>query len=589
MPDYADTMTDAVNSPTKVAKVCERVHELKALNHSQWIERARVRDIMNNRKAMAALVGKTIRDPDARLPIANMMLRSNQVLGQKLGRRPDVKKDPPVSTDSDRAHKKADKQARIIESLDRASEMELLLPQVGRWLPGYGFVAGVIRQGKDRNGDPFPNVEIRDPYQTFPAEWGPGQQPCDIAFVYTMTKAALAEKYGTAAAYKQQGNGGAVLLGQAGWSNQGGGGVEVYEYYNQEGCWWVVPETNTLLSFVPNLLSRPQFRVVKRFCFDELNGVGDHAIGIMANMVRLALLQVIAAEDTVMAPLNVSGDLRSGTYRKGRNEINYFTPGSTWQRDLGHIPFEAFQMFDRYEKQLRLITGHSQQDDAISPNSFVTGQGLQELGSQSSTDVREYFTSIDHWMMDLDALRFEWLEKYYGDSELNMFGVAQGAPFAETYIPNKDIHGDYVTRRVHGAMAGFDDATKIVTGLQLVQGEVIDVDTFREQIDGLENHQKIKERILADKAESIFMNSLAARAEQGDPLATDAAIQLLPAGQMREIAEKVFAPPEQAPAAVPVGPPTGGGPPPDVQAVLARLTSGGDASASVSTTGSLAA
>jgi hypothetical protein len=588
-------------SQSKIDEVCHRVSELKQLNQPQWVERAKIRDVMNNRKALEALVGRTIKDRDQRLPIANMIQRAVHVLGLKLGRRPDSKVDPPFSSDSDLAHKKADKRARIVDSLDRACNLEMMLPQIGRWTPGYGFAPAVLRQKLDRNDEPFPNIELRDPFHSFPGEWGAGQEPDDIAFAYVMTREKLQALYPNAVSDRQWDRaGGGVLLGpdSAGWSNQAGRGVAIYEYYDADGCWWVCPASRTLLTYTPNLLSGPQFRVAKRFCFDELTGMGDSAIGVMANMVRLALLATIATEDSVMAGLDVVGELRGGKYIRGRNAVNFFTPGTQVQRTNSRVPFEAFQQFDRLQDQLRLAVGHSRKDDGISPNSFVTGQGLQELSSSDGLEIREYFTVLTHFLQDIDSMRLEWLEKYYGDSTLNMFGVRAGAPFSETYVPSKDIAGNYQTRRVYGAMAGFDDATKIVTGLQLKQGKIIDAGTLREQIDGLENHQKIAERVLAEDAEDVLFASLSARAQQGDPLATQAAIGLLPEGKMKELLTTVFPPPpppdQTAAAGAPppadaVLPPGATAPPPagsgDVQSVLSRLAAGGGVTANVQTVG----
>lgn len=599
---------EAVNSTDGVAGVCHRVLELRRLNELQWVERRRVRQIMNNRQALAALVGKTVKDPDARLPIANLMLSADMVLGQKLGRPPDIKVDPPITNDSDRARKRADKRARILDSHDRNSKMDMLLPQVGRWLPGYGFVAGIIRQGRDRNGQPFPKIELRDPYQSFPGQWGAGQQPADIAFIYTMSAVDLAKQFPTFTLDKSltRVNGGVLLEAvgtsnsdRVGWMSQSGSGIEVYEYYNQDGCWWVVPQTGQLLSYVPNLLSTPQFRVCKRFVFDELAGAFDHAIGVMANMVRIALLNIIAAEDAVMAEMVITGDMRGDTWRRGRNAVNFLTPGSTAHRENSHVPGEVFQQMGVLERQLRLITGHSPSADGESPGgAWVTGKGLEGLDAAASINVREYQTVIRDWLEDLDYLRLEFDEKMYTNETRSMYGVFKGSPFAETYTPSADISGDYMSRRVYGAMAGFDDATKIVSGLQLLQADVIDLETFRENIDGLEDLTRVRERVIGQKAEEAATTALLQMAEQGDQRAMAAAIQLLPAGKMFDVLSSVFlAPPDQQQVG-PDGQPVQQGPapdqmppaaPPDIQSVLARLTSGGQASATVRSSGRVAA
>ena len=54
-------------------------------------------------------------------------------------------------------------------------------------------------------------------------------------------------------------------------------------------------------------------------------------------------------------------------------------------------------------------------------------------------------------------------------------------------------------------MAGFDEPQKIVTGLQLLQAGVIDTETLQDNIDGLENIQKVQERIRKGKPKVFYL------------------------------------------------------------------------------------
>lgn len=584
-----------------VKRVSNRVLELKEQNQEQQRNREKVRNIMDGgAKAVQTLLGSKVKDPEMGLPVANLMLSANTRLGQKLGRRPDAKVDPPYESDSETAVKGAEKRARIIESMDRVCGMEMQLPQLGRWVPGYGFHAWVVRQGRDANGDPYPVAEMRDPFETFPGEWGPQQQPCDVAFCRLISTRKLVEMYPQYAEMLQpRGAGGVVMLDQytatgadrKGWSTQGGAGTELYEYVNDDGTWWVIPDKRIVLSFVPNLLSRPAFWVCKRFAFNQLIGQYDHIIGLMANIARLNLLATIATEDSVMAETVITGDLAQGdNYKRGRNAINFLTPGSTINKMNSRVPFETFQQIDRIERQLRLVAGYPVTDDAQSPNSFVTGRGLEELTTSVGNEITEYQLSFQHSLQALDTMRLEADEVYYPRRQKQMYGSRRGASFAESYTPAVHIKGNYLTRRVYGAMSGFDEPTKIVTGLQLMQADVIDDDTMRENISGLENHSKIKERIRQLKAEKVAFDTLLAMAGQGDAKAMAAAIGLLAPGPMRTLLEGIFLAETEEPAPVEeqMAPPGAAAPPPDVQSVLARLTMGGAAQGGVQTVGQVA-
>lgn len=555
------------------AQACRRVEALKQINRDGQQERRRIRSIMNGGSdALAALLGDKIQGDS--LPVANLMVSADARLAQKLGRAPDIKTDPPVSNDSERARKGAEKRARIVESFDASGKMKMLLPQVGRWLPGYGFVPFIIRQGLNEAGEPYPMVEIRDPYYAYPGPWGVGQQPRDIAFCYTISKDDLCARYPHHAAKIRASTSERVTSADRSWGSQNGGGVEIAEYFNEHGTWWLLAASDLLLEYTPNALTRPHFHVAKRFAFDRLVGQYDHVIGLMAAMARLNLLLIIATEDAVMAETVIIGSLDGDVYKRGRNAVNYLTPGSQMNKMNSRVPFEAFQYMNVLEKQLRVVAGYSGMDDGTSPNSFVTGQGLQELKSDVGLEVREYFTVIEDALVTVDSLRLEWADRFYPGRALPMAGVRGGTPFEETYDPAKDIKGNWRTRRVYGAMAGFDDPTKILTGLQLKAAGLMDSDTLMENIDGLENHSKIKERVRAERAEQAMFLALEGLAQQGDPKAMAASISLLPAGDMKSLLEGVFAPDEEPEAPADPFAAEGGGAVPDVQTIMSRLSAG---------------
>ena len=99
----------------------------------------------------------------------------------------------------------------------------------------------------------------------------------------------------------------------------------------------------------------------------------------------------------------------------------------------------------------------------------------------------------------------------------------------------------YKTRRVYGVMAGFDEPTKIVSGLQLLQAGIIDKETLQENMDGLDNVQKINDRILKDEAERTLFETLKVQASQGDPKATMALVQIYKnPNSMQSILDKFY-------------------------------------------------
>ena len=526
-------------------------------NQSAYSTRGRIRAIMNGGPdGIQALLGDQLKGmQDWQVPVPNLMMSGLEHLSQKIGRIPNLKVDVPNGKDSDRARMKAEKIGRIVNAYDDVQKLELQMPQVGRWLPGYGFAVWVIRERKDANGVPYPIAELRDPYNCFPGYFGADQQPKDMAIVRRVPKEALArtypkyaeqimkkEAYNTdflgvgsayASAYTDQYNGS--------WANSNGDGDLIAEYYNLEGTYIFHMTSATILDFIPNPLdSGPAFVIAKKFSFDRMQGQYDQIIGLMASMAKINVMSIIAMEDAVFTETNISGEIESGQYRKGRFAVNYLAPGTQVSKPASNVPYQIFQQIDRIERQLRVGGSYPATDDSQSPLSFATGRGLEELGASMSLMIREYHTVMADSIEMIDAKRLEWDKKMYGGKTKALSGYMENTFYSENYDPGKDI-SSFQTRRVYGAMAGYDEPQKIVTGLQLLNAGIIDSQTLQENLDGLDNIVRVNERITREKADKVLFETLLAQAQQGDPKATMTVVQIRknPA-DMQNILDKFF-------------------------------------------------
>ena len=520
-----------------------QITQLHYDNQSAYSTRGRIRAIMNGGPdGLLALLGDQIKGfQDFQIPVPNLMMSGLEHLSQKIGRIPNLKVDVPNNKDSDRARAKADKIARIVTSYDDTQKLDLQMPQVGRWLPGYGFAVWVIREKKGPDGTPYPCAELRDPYNCFPGYFGADQQPKEMAIVRRVPKESLAQVYPKFAEKIMAKDGyetNALGIGNAyasaytdsyngSWANSNGEGDLVAEYYNEEGTYIFHMTSATILDFIPNPLdSGPAFVVAKKFAFDRLQGQYDQIIGLMASMAKINVMSIIAMEDAVFTETNISGEIESGQYRKGRFAVNYLAPGTQVSKPASNVPYQIFQQIDRIERQLRVGGSYPVSDDSQSPLSFATGRGLEELGASMSLMIREYHTVMADAIEMIDSKRLEWDQKMYGGKAKDLSGYYNNQFFSEKYDPAKDIQGAYKTRRVYGAMAGYDEPQKIVTGLQLLQAGIIDTQTLQENLDGLDNLTTVNSRITKEKAAKVLFDSLLAQAQQGDPKATMAVIQI---------------------------------------------------------------
>lgn len=566
-----------------------KTDDLKGMHeHSGHYEyRDRVRSIMNGgSNGIAALLGNDAKNYDTDLPIPNLINSGLEHLAQKLGRMPDIKVDQ--YAESERAKGKAEKLERIVSSLDGNSKMDMQMPQAARWLPGYGFCVWIIRQKMSPDGIMYPHAELRDPYDCYPGYYGPDQDPKELALIRLVPTAVIKQMYPQAQVMVDESS--QFPSGyskfkyhdgfQRSWDNQLADGVELVEYYNEEGTYVFLPDTKQILDYTPNpLKSGPRFVISKRFSFDRLTGQYDHVLGLMAAMAKINVLSIIAMEDSVFTETNIIGELESGNYKRGRLSVNYLSPGSQVSKPPNNIPYQLFTQIDRIERQLRVGSSYPVSDDAISPNSFVTGRGLQELLSSVDLNVKEYQLALKTAMEELDYKRLEMDEALNGQTKKPMAGYLKGTAFAEQYTPATDIKGMYKTRRIYGVMAGFDEPTKIVSGLQLLQAGIIDKETLQENMDGLDNVQKINDRILKDEAERTLFETLKVQASQGDEKATMALVQIYKnPNSMQAILDKFYTaedPEIPEPEAALLGQDLGGGelavpqgPAPDIRSLL---------------------
>ena len=506
------------------AEISERIDALRNLHQNS--DRERIRAVMNGGAAGIQAVLAWGSDNPAQeaaalgvdLPTANVMWSGLERLAQRIGRMPTLKTDMLPTRDTSTARKKSEKRARIVSGWDEMSRLEMHYPQMGRWIPGYGYSMHRIKEDL-WGGEPYPVAELRDPYDVYPGWWGPGQQPSEACVVRRIPEAAVKAKYPSADWSKRHTNTGVVQYRNGSWEGTGGD-LELVEYINEEGSYIVTSDYGNVLDFIPNpLTSGPAFVFTKRFAFDELKSQYTHTFGLMAMMAKLNLLGLIAAEDGTFRETNVFGDLTSTEYSKGRDALNFFEPGARVEKPVGEIVNQTWQAINILERQFRIVAGYDVQQDGSSPNSWATGAGMEELQGAADNNVREYHVAMRHGTEMIDRKRLEWDQEVHPNRKRRVHWYEGAEAFEEMYTPVEDIDHDYRTRRVYGAMATFDETSKILAGMQLLGARVIDRRTLQENLDGFENISLINERIDQDQAKEQLIAGLGAMFAERDPTA----------------------------------------------------------------------
>ena len=361
--------------PLDSDKLYDKIDYLRMLNKDSIIDRSRIRDIMNGgESAVRALLGNTINVEYHELPAPNLFLTALERFAQKLGRSPDLKVDILNEKDSERAKKKSEKLERIVMAYDKYQKLNMQLPQIGRWLPGYGFVVWTISHRRDKEGNPYPYAEIRDPFTCYPGYFGNDQQPKELAIITRVPHKILAEQYPDAKNFiyetpeKEEPSPYGVMMDYGdrfnNWAGSNGDGKIVVEYKDSEGTYVFLPENKKIIDYMENPLeSGPCFVIAKRYSFDQLQSQFQHITGLMANMAKINILGTIAMEDAVFTETNIVGEIESGKYRKGRFAVNYLAPGSSVSKPVNNLPYQLFQQVDRLERHLRLGAAYPVSDD----------------------------------------------------------------------------------------------------------------------------------------------------------------------------------------------------------------------------------
>lgn len=588
--------------PDSIAHVRDRIDYLRQRHEHSIGQRNRIRAILNGGPgAVRALLGPKVKEMD--VPAAPFIESGLQRLSQKLGRRPDVKVDARKDKDSLLESRRAEKRERIVEGYDQNGDFELTLPKGARHLVGYGFAVWVVKSRYDMDTKAwYPSVELRDSYDCYPGYSGVGwqAQPDELAIARRVDREWLRKKYPQ---YDEDVKSRSSSLSYSSplaitrsassiWDTNAEGTV-VVEYFDLTGTWMIAAETGTLLEFSPNPLRVPRFVMAKRYSFDEDQGHYDQVLGLYKMIAQMNMMAVIATQDATFKEINVVGRLTSGKYRKGRNAVNYFEPGSSISKPSGDVAYQTFQHLNVLERYLRVGANYSTAEDGQAPSSWTTGQGLDRLGQPGDNNVTEYQLSLRHAIQRLDSTRLRWDDTVYPQTKKPLIANIGGKAIDETYKPSKDIAGHYRTRRVYGVMAGWDEPSKVVTGLQLLQGRIIDRRTMQENLYGLENANLVNERIDRDDAYDRIMAMLSEAANQGDPAARMALIEIgEKPKEKHDILRKFFTPeePQMSPEEEQMAMMAGGAPqgsPESVATVLSRLESSGAAEGGVQTVGRL--
>lgn len=590
-------------------------HKVEALRRAAADRDQRQRDVHDVRSGdVDNVVPGSMPDAWPKPIVANLIDTSARDVAEVMGAMPSINCSTGILT-TDKAKKFSSKKTKVANYYVQASGLNAgkQITLADHYIT-YGMAIYVIEADFE---DKRPHIRVENPMGVYP-EFDIFGHLKSYTKVWREEAIHLVSKFPHLLRHLQANQTGGMA--DQGWAERE---IEVVKYYDKDQIVMYLPNHgDCIVDHMPNPLGKIYISIGKRPGYDnEVRGAFDDAIWVQLAKARMALLGLEATEKTVRAPLAVPRDVQKMTF--GDDAIIRTDNPDKIRRVGLDVPQAAFQESAMLEQELRVGTRTPEARSGNIDASVITGRGVQALMGGFNTVVTTGQTVIAEAMKHAIELCFEMDEKLWPSEKKTVRGTAQGTPFEETYVPSRDIRGDYTVDVTYGFAAGQDPARAIVGLLQLRGDQLISRDFFQRQlpmgIDVVQMQTQIDNEQFTDALKQGimgYMNAILPMAQQGGQDPTDALTKVAKIIELREKGEpvhdavlKVFKPKEQPPGqAAPQdplqallaggeapAPPGQGGAPQgapgasqqpqgiDLQSLLSGLTSEGKATASVRT------
>jgi hypothetical protein len=369
--------------------------------------------------------------------------------------------------------------------------------------------------------------------------------------------------------------------------------LSLVRYHDKDQDVLYCPERKDLvLSRTPNPVGRCLVTVAMRPSIDgEARGQFDDILAVQLAKARFAVLQIQAAEKSIQAPIAIPQDVQE--LALGPDSIMRSSNPQAIRRVPLELPAGVFTESQVLDKELRVGARYPEVRGGQIDASIVTGRGVQALQAGFDTQIKAAQAQFALIFTDLISMAFEVDEKLFGDTKKTIKGLDDGMPYTMTYIPNKDIAGDYSVDVRYGIMSGMNPNNAIVALLQMRSDKLVSRDYVRRElpvdINISQEEQKVDIEEMRDALRmavaqyAAAVPTLAAQGQDVEQIITRIAdvIKGRQKGQLIEdIVEKAFAPAQQPQApAMGMPQPLGAGAAPAPASQPTPVQSGGAAPA----------
>ena len=291
--------------------------------------------------------------------------------------------------------------------------------------------------------------------------------------------------------------------------------LEVFRYQDKEEVVLFVPERNNLLlDRAKNLIGEiPVALAIRPGIDSDVNQRGqfDDIMWVQVARARFATLQLEAAQKSVQAPFALPPDVNQ--LEIGPDAIIRSANPEKIRRVGLDIPGGIFQEAAALDQELRVGARYPQGRLGQQSGSLVTGRGVEALMGGFDTQIKTAQGVFSETFRQVMRLCFIMDEKLWPDTEKEVRGVNNGAPYEIKYTPSKDINGDYWCDVTYGMMAGLDPNRALVFGLQARGDKLISRDFLRRQMPWDMNVSMEEEKVEVESLRDALLQAVAGYAQ----------------------------------------------------------------------------
>ena len=377
--------------------------------------------------------------------------------------------------------------------------------------------------------------------------------------------------------------------------------VDMYRYQDKDQTFLYLPtRNNTVLVHALNDIDEIPVAIAMRPGVDDetQRGQFDDIMWVQVARGRIASLQLMAAEKSIMAPIALPSDVT--TVELGPDAVIRSSMPEKIRRVPLEVPPGIFQETQQLDKELMTGSRYPQGRLGEQSGSIVTGKGVQALMGGFDTQIKTGQAIFAETLRRVMFICFKMDEKLWPNVKKEVRGINAGAPYEITYTPKKDINEDYYCDVTYGLMAGLDPNRALGFGLQARGDGLISRNFLRSQMPWDINVTMEEQQVEVEKLRDAILGMLGGLAgalpqmvlQGSDPTKILASMGKVIKGrqegkQLEELVEEAFAPEPQpqtppgveqnagqapmmggpgAPPAPPGASPAGGPPPPNANA-----------------------